>query len=49
MIRLVIWAVMFGAGLWSGTEIARISGIDACLDAGGSVDPRGFCLVEAVR
>ncbi|MEM1130174.1 MAG: hypothetical protein AAGH83_06595 [Pseudomonadota bacterium] len=47
MIRLVIWAVLFAAGAWAGTEYTRMTAINACLDAGGTVDPRGFCHVGA--
>lgn len=43
MIRLVIYLVLFCTGLWAGAKYERSSYIDTCLDAGGSVDPRGFC------
>ena len=44
MIRLVVYAVIFCAGMWVGAEYERVTGIDACLDAGGAADPRGFCI-----
>lgn len=43
MARLVIYLVLFGTGLWAGAKYERMSRIDACLAAGGSADPRGFC------
>lgn len=47
MIRLIIWAALFGAGIWAGTEFSRMTAINACLEAGGTVDPRGFCRLGA--
>lgn len=45
MIRLVIYAVLLCLGAWAGAEFTRVQSMDACLNAGGSVDPRGFCAV----
>ncbi|WP_193139620.1 hypothetical protein [Meridianimarinicoccus sp. MJW13] len=44
MIRLIIYVVMFGAGLYAGSEYERVTAMERCLNAGGSVDPRGFCM-----
>lgn len=44
MIRLVIYTVIFGLGLYAGVEYERVTGMERCLNAGGSVDPRGICL-----
>ena len=46
MIRLMIYLILFCAGLWAGAEYQRVSSIDDCLNAGGSADPRGFCIVS---
>ena len=43
MIRLVIYAAIFAAGVWVGTEYERVTMVDRCLNAGGTADPRGFC------
>jgi hypothetical protein len=43
MFRLLIYGTLFGAGLWAGTEVQRFQMVNACLDAGGSIDARGFC------
>ncbi|MCA8879495.1 MAG: hypothetical protein KDA73_05925 [Rhodobacteraceae bacterium] len=44
MIRLIIYAVIFLAGLWAGAEYERVTAVERCLNAGGSADPRGFCI-----
>jgi len=44
VIRLMIWGLLFGAGAWVGMEVQKALSIRACLDAGGGVDPRGFCV-----
>lgn len=44
MIRLVIYAGIFAAGIWAGAEYERVAAVERCLNAGGSADPRGFCL-----
>ncbi len=43
MIRLMIYAALFGAGVYAGAEYTRFQMVDGCLDAGGRVDSRGFC------
>lgn len=43
MIRLLTWAILLGAGFWLGGEYQKYAAIRQCLDAGGGVDPRGFC------
>jgi len=47
MIRLVIYIVIFAAGLWAGQEYERVTAIERCLNSGGSADPRGFCRAPA--
>ena len=37
------FALLFGAGIYTGAKLTRLQITDTCLDAGGSVDPRGFC------
>ncbi|MCV6597613.1 MAG: hypothetical protein OIF40_11090 [Mangrovicoccus sp.] len=44
MIRLMIWGVIFAAGLWAGNEYAQTTQIDRCLNAGGAIDANGLCL-----
>ncbi|MCA8882954.1 MAG: hypothetical protein KDA50_04295 [Rhodobacteraceae bacterium] len=44
MIRLVIYAVIFCLGLYAGVEYERVTGMERCLNAGGSVDPTGICI-----
>ncbi len=44
MIRLIIYATLFGAGLYSGAKMVRLEMIDTCLKAGGQPDPRGICI-----
>ncbi|QIE42747.1 hypothetical protein [Meridianimarinicoccus aquatilis] len=44
MIRLVIYVLMFSGGLWAGSEYERVTAVERCLNAGGSADPRGFCI-----
>jgi len=42
MVRLfAIMALAFG--LWAGMKVERALQADRCLNAGGSVDSRGFC------
>ncbi|WP_171060670.1 hypothetical protein [Poseidonocella sp. HB161398] len=43
MIRLIIYATLLAVGGYAGAEYARYELMQACLDAGGSVDARGFC------
>lgn len=43
MIRLIIYAVLLAVGGYAGAEYTRYEIMTACLDAGGSVDTRGFC------
>lgn len=47
MIRLVIYLLVFAAGLWVGAKYERVTAIDRCLNAGGSADARGFCVAPA--
>ena len=47
MIRLILYICCFGAGLWLGAEYERVTAVERCLNAGGSADPRGFCLGPA--
>ncbi|WP_238547940.1 hypothetical protein [Meridianimarinicoccus roseus] len=44
MIRLVIYIAVFAGGLWAGAEYQRVTAVEDCLNAGGSADPRGFCV-----
>jgi hypothetical protein len=44
MIRLVIYAVIFTAGLWAGAQYQEVKAREDCLNAGGMADPRGFCV-----
>ncbi len=44
MIRLIIYAAIFAAGLWAGAQYEQVTARERCLNAGGSVDPRGFCI-----
>jgi hypothetical protein len=43
MIRLFLVVALFGAGWFSGTEGQKRAVADRCAEAGGVVDPRGFC------
>ncbi|MCB1311661.1 MAG: hypothetical protein KDK29_07125 [Sedimentitalea sp.] len=43
MIRLTFLAVVFGAGIYSGTRLAWVSMTENCLDAGGQLDTRSVC------
>ncbi len=43
MIRLLAYAVIFCAGMWVGAKYEEVSAMDSCLDAGGKVNPAGFC------
>lgn len=43
MIRLIIYCCLLGAGAWMGAEYQKTMDIRACLNAGGGIDPRGFC------
>jgi hypothetical protein len=47
LIRRSITLVLCGAAFWAGVKFARMQQADACLDAGGSFDARGFCSEEA--
>ena len=47
MIRLILYASFFAAGLWLGAEYERVAAVERCLNAGGAADPRGFCLGPA--
>jgi len=44
MIRLVIYGVIFAGGLWAGARYEQVTSVERCLNAGGSADPRGFCV-----
>ncbi len=39
----IIAILMLGAGIWLGFKAERFLYMDRCLDAGGQIDPRGFC------
>ncbi len=39
----IIAILMLGAGVWLGVKAERFMYMDSCLDAGGRIDPRGFC------
>jgi hypothetical protein len=39
----IIWIVMLSIGIWLGFKADRFLYMDRCLDAGGQLDPRGFC------
>lgn len=43
MIRLILYIIIFSLGAVAGTKYQEVTSRDACLNAGGSVDPRGFC------
>lgn len=43
MIRLIIYATLLALGAYAGAEYTRYEIMTACLEAGGSVDARGFC------
>ncbi|MBE3636893.1 hypothetical protein [Mangrovicoccus algicola] len=43
MIRLILYAALLGLGAYAGAEYQKYQAIDACLDAGGRADARGFC------
>ncbi len=44
MIRLIFLGLVLAAGFWLGGEWQKSMAIRACLDAGGGIDPRGFCV-----
>ncbi len=44
MIRLILWASLFGAGLWCGIEAHRLVLEERCRDHGGRIGARGLCL-----
>jgi hypothetical protein len=46
LLRRSITLTLCGAAFWAGVKIASSGQVDACLDAGGRVDPRGFCEIE---
>ncbi|WP_168219725.1 hypothetical protein [Pseudotabrizicola formosa] len=43
LVRRSITLALCGAAFWAGMNVSRIQSQTACLDAGGSFDPRGFC------
>lgn len=47
LVRRSITLALCGAAFWAGMEFAGIRQADACLDAGGAVDARGFCSMGA--
>lgn len=47
MLRTLIWGAIFAGGLWAGTELAGVMAEERCVNAGGAVDPRGFCVAPA--
>lgn len=47
LIRRMITLALCGAAFWAGLALGRAGQPDACLDAGGSWDARGFCSGEA--
>jgi hypothetical protein len=38
--------VLCGAAFWAGLQVAKSGQADACTDAGGTWDRRGFCSGE---
>lgn len=47
VIRLFLYFCFLAAGLWLGAQYERVTAVERCLNAGGSADPRGFCLGPA--
>jgi hypothetical protein len=43
MRRLLFWAVLFAAGVWTGMGWERALAADRCLDAGGRIAAPGLC------
>lgn len=43
LIRRAITLVLCAGSFWAGMELVRSGQADACVDAGGAWDPRGFC------
>jgi len=43
LVRRFVTLALCGAAFWAGVQFSRLQASDACLDAGGTVDPRGFC------
>lgn len=46
LVRRSITLALCGAAFWAGMNFSRIQSQMACLDAGGTSDPRGFCSTE---
>ncbi|MDV7142524.1 hypothetical protein R3X27_07490 [Tropicimonas sp. TH_r6] len=44
MIRLIIWATLFGLGVYVGIEAHRLVLEERCRDNGGRIGARGLCL-----
>jgi hypothetical protein len=47
LVRRSITLALCGVAFWAGVNFSRMQQANACLDAGGSIDPRGFCSKEA--
>lgn len=47
MIRLILYFCFLAGGFWLGAQFESKIAIERCLNAGGSADPRGFCLGPA--
>lgn len=43
LVRRTITLALCGAAFWAGLKIGQAGQADACLDAGGAWDRRGFC------
>lgn len=43
LLRRTVTLALCGAAFWAGLTLARSGQADACVDAGGTWDNRGFC------
>jgi len=43
LVRRTITLALCGAAFWAGLKLGQAGQADACLDAGGAWDRRGFC------
>jgi hypothetical protein len=47
LFRRAITLALCAGAFWAGMQFVRMGQVDACLDAGGSWNARGFCEVAA--
>lgn len=43
LLRRALTLVLMGAAFWAGLQMGRSTQVDACLDAGGRWNDRGYC------